>query len=643
MAHPEQRDFIIRVKEKYPEFFKGKKVLDIGSLDINGSARDFFEDCDYTGIDVGEGKGVDVVCPGEEWNAPDQTYDVVLSAECFEHNPNWLETFKNMIRMCKPGGLVFFTCATHGREEHGTTRTTPEDSPLTPDRDYYRNLDEDNFTSEIAFKDYFDTYEFDSRTEYPQDLYFYGIRSNVKDFQKYVYLNFMKDHWRDLIMMVEDNYSEHIGEDDCLIVGACTERSVEEIKKFNPGAKRYIVYQLEPLHKNHWHSPDKIINHIKGADEIWDYDSDNINFLSDYGIEAEYKPFLYSEKLKRIENKPDDELDIDILFYGDHTCPYRLQTLREIFSPHVGVKEEGVVMLWNVSGKKLDDYISRAKVILDLHTSEENKVQKQTRLFYALINGKCVVSEKSKYNGFKDLIIEVERDQLKDKLFQVLREGQWKEQQKNVSERFKELSTTVERNMNGIITKHSRQTPKFYTDKTTLHSYGEIYDRILEPFADKEGSMLEIGVYNGGSMLVWQDYFSKMKIYGLDINDNVPKVVLNKFNQDRIDYQLLDAYSEKAFEYLMSKNPDGFDIIIDDGPHDEEFKLLGLDMYLRSIKKGGLYVIEDILSVETIPKLVDKVHSIFDPEYGTNYRISLHDHRGTDRKRYDDFMMVVEV
>ena len=108
------------------------------------------------------------------------------------------------------------------------------------------------------------------------------------------------------------------------------------------------------------------------------YDPDNINFLSHYGIEAEYKPFLYSEKLKRIENKPDDELDIDILFYGDHTCPYRLQTLREIFSPHVGVKEEGVVMLWNVSGKKLDDYISRAKVILDLHTSEENKVQKQT-------------------------------------------------------------------------------------------------------------------------------------------------------------------------------------------------------------------------------------------------------------------------
>ena len=137
--------------------------------------------------------------------------------------------------------------------------------------------------------------------------------------------------------------------------------------------------------------------------------------------------------------------------------------------------------------------------------------------------------------------------------------------------------------------------------------------------------------------------FSKMKIYGLDINDNVPKVVSNKFNQDRIDYQLLDAYSEKALEYLMSKNPDGFDIIIDDGPHEEEFQLLGLDMYLRNVKKGGLYIIEDIQSFETVPKLINKVHSIFDPQYGSNYRISLHDHRGTDRKRFDDVIMVVEV
>ena len=58
------------------------------------------------------------------------------------------------------------------------------------------------------------------------------------------------------------------------------------------------------------------------------------NFFKFFGLdikrhypEINQKSFnqIYSEKLKRIENKPDDELDIDILFYGDHTCPYRLQ------------------------------------------------------------------------------------------------------------------------------------------------------------------------------------------------------------------------------------------------------------------------------------------------------------------------------
>lgn len=182
MSHPEQSDFINRVKTQYPDFFKNKKVLEIGSLDINGSARHFFESCEYTGIDVGDGPGVDIVCQGQEFDAPDGEYDTVFSAECFEHNPYWLETFQNMLRICKDGGLVFFTCATHGREEHGTTRSMPEASPLTVglEWDYYRNLDESDFTNKINFEEHFEKYNFETRTTYPQDLYFVGIKKSLK-------------------------------------------------------------------------------------------------------------------------------------------------------------------------------------------------------------------------------------------------------------------------------------------------------------------------------------------------------------------------------------------------------------------------------------------------------------------------------
>ena len=53
MAHKAQREFCDSVRVKYPEMFKGKKVLDVGSLDNNGNNRFLFENCEYIGIDVG--------------------------------------------------------------------------------------------------------------------------------------------------------------------------------------------------------------------------------------------------------------------------------------------------------------------------------------------------------------------------------------------------------------------------------------------------------------------------------------------------------------------------------------------------------------------------------------------------------------
>jgi SAM-dependent methyltransferase len=142
MAHKAQLDFIQAVSKALPEFFKGTRVLEVGSLDINGSVRQFFERCDYTGIDIGPGPGVDQVCLGHEYSAPDGSLDLALSCECLEHNPYWQETVSNMIRLVRPGGLVILTCATTGRLEHGTARTSPTDSPLTTDKgwNYYRNL-----------------------------------------------------------------------------------------------------------------------------------------------------------------------------------------------------------------------------------------------------------------------------------------------------------------------------------------------------------------------------------------------------------------------------------------------------------------------------------------------------------------------
>lgn len=169
MSHQSQLDFVARVKQQFPQYFRSRKVLEVGSLDINGSVRQFFDDCSYTGVDLGEGKGVDLVSKGEELTFPDNHFDVAISCECFEHNPEWVRTFANMVRMTS--GLIIMTCATTGRPEHGTRRTSPSDAPFCGD--YYRNLTEQNIRDNCDLSK-FSLYQF-STCSSPADLYFYGL------------------------------------------------------------------------------------------------------------------------------------------------------------------------------------------------------------------------------------------------------------------------------------------------------------------------------------------------------------------------------------------------------------------------------------------------------------------------------------
>ncbi|MEP7302149.1 MAG: methyltransferase domain-containing protein [Caldimonas sp.] len=176
MAHHQQFEFIAVIKEALPQFFRGRRVLEVGSLDINGSIRVAFEECDYTGADLSPGPGVDIACPGQLLAFPSGHFDVCLSCECFEHNPYWVETWANMLRMTRPGGLVVMSCATTGRREHGTTRSAPESSPFTVEHgwNYYRNLTRADFEDRFDLSQWFSDWTFVVSAE-SFDLYFVGI------------------------------------------------------------------------------------------------------------------------------------------------------------------------------------------------------------------------------------------------------------------------------------------------------------------------------------------------------------------------------------------------------------------------------------------------------------------------------------
>jgi SAM-dependent methyltransferase len=177
VSHRQQQDFIAAVKKSFPTFFVGGRVLEIGSLDINGSVRAHFAGCKYIGLDVGHGPGVDVVCQGQDYDEPSGSFDTVISCETMEHNPYWCETFVNMLRLCRPGGIVVMTCACPGRKEHGTRRTTPQDAPLI-EWDYYGNRRASDFRRSMSFRQEFTAWMFCSDVSFC-DLFFVGFRTGA--------------------------------------------------------------------------------------------------------------------------------------------------------------------------------------------------------------------------------------------------------------------------------------------------------------------------------------------------------------------------------------------------------------------------------------------------------------------------------
>jgi SAM-dependent methyltransferase len=182
MSHPQQLFFVQSIKNFMPQYFNGTDVLEIGSLNINGSVRTFFADCRYIGLDVGEGPDVDVVCPGEHFGGRADTFDAVLSCEAMEHNPGWTKTWLNMIRLLRPDGLMIMTCATTGRMRHGTVESKPYDSPLTTalGQDYYRNLEKADFLDLVNLDRWFSVWTFEQDLE-TRDLYFFGLAEGAPE------------------------------------------------------------------------------------------------------------------------------------------------------------------------------------------------------------------------------------------------------------------------------------------------------------------------------------------------------------------------------------------------------------------------------------------------------------------------------
>lgn len=133
---------------------------------------------------------------------------------------------------------------------------------------------------------------------------------------------------------------------------------------------------------------------------------------------------------------------------------------------------------------------------------------------------------------------------------------------------------------------------KAHTGKTSdrWESYFPVYDRIFATYRDKNLSLLEIGIQNGGSLEIWAKYFANaFKIIGCDIN---PLCGNLRYRDDRISVLIGDINSTSMLKKIASLSQ-ALEIIIDDGSHFSDDIIRTFLLYFPVLSPGGTYVVED--------------------------------------------------
>ena len=171
---------------------------------------------------------------------------------------------------------------------------------------------------------------------------------------------------------------------------------------------KYILYQFEQLSDiEGWYGKFPLFRSIiHNASEIWDYSVNNIKFLQNKNMRAKLLPLGYNKNLENIINNVGK--DIDILFYGS-TNERRLQILHELEIRGLRVK-----LLSEIYGRERDQYIARAKIVLNIHYFDM-AIFESARIHYLLNNKVFVITEQSVDNPYPKVdLVNVPYEQLVD-------------------------------------------------------------------------------------------------------------------------------------------------------------------------------------------------------------------------------------
>jgi len=242
---------------------------------------------------------------------------------------------------------------------------------------------------------------------------------------KHIQINEFNLYFSDISEMLLEHFDLPEYDNSVIILGSYVKKgnSVAHFRELYPD-KKIIIYQLEPMMYNDlpWHAPSIVFNNIREADEIWDYDLLNIKYLSWQNIKVDkFVPIRATQAIDR--QWEETEEDIDVLFYG-FINERRADILNKLQQRLYG--NVSIATVSNITQLKLDEFIRRSKIILNLHAFRPHNRQEQVRIFYPIMNQKYVLSEPSQANYFGESLCEVHKDKLHIQINHILKDDLYK-------------------------------------------------------------------------------------------------------------------------------------------------------------------------------------------------------------------------
>jgi trans-aconitate methyltransferase len=125
------------------------------------------------------------------------------------------------------------------------------------------------------------------------------------------------------------------------------------------------------------------------------------------------------------------------------------------------------------------------------------------------------------------------------------------------------------------------------TDKIS-HGYLQVYHPLFMSL-DSISNVLEIGVYNGDSLRLLQNYFPNSNIYGFDLSP--PR---DHHYNDRFKVLLGNQEDRDDLNGILNNIDGNLDLIIDDGGHTMKQQQISFGCLFRHLKNGGVYILEDL-------------------------------------------------